>query len=102
MRDLDPDPKNWSDDDREWARQRPEQYPDVAPETGPDPSVVTLDAAAAGATVAEDDYDTWNLDELKKEAKDRDGLVAPTGNQAKSKYAWIDALREWDRQHPVV
>lgn len=100
-RQLDDDPSKWSDDDRAWAAQRPEQYPDVAPEVGPDPSTVTLSEAATPVTTTTDDYDTWTLPELKKEANDRDGVTKPTGDQAKSKYAWIDALRAWDAQHPA-
>lgn len=102
MRELDPDPSKWSKEDKEWAAQRPEQYPAAAPETGPDPSVINPAASVSAGGTPDDDYETWSVAELAKEGKNRDGLVAPTGEQAKRKTPWIDALREWDRQHPVV
>jgi hypothetical protein len=102
MRELDPDRSKWSKDDKAWAAQRPEQYPDLAPETGPDPSTVTLAQAAGVGGTPDDDYQTWSVAELAKEGKNRQGLVAPTGDDAKKKTPWIDALRYWDQQHPAV
>jgi hypothetical protein len=103
MRELDSDPSKWSDDDRAWAAQRPEQYPDAAPTLhGGDPSVISvMDTPQAGGT-PDDDYQTWTVAELAKEGKARKGLVMPTGEDTKRKTPWIDALRDWDRRNPAT
>lgn len=102
MRELDKDPKKWSEDDKAWAAQRPEQFPDAAPDSGPDPSTVTMQQAAGLGGTPDDDYETWSVAELAKEGKVRKGLVAPTGDDAKRKTPWIDALRDWDQRNPAV
>lgn len=77
-------------------------YPDRGAEDPVDVVISELGGDPNPEDDAGDDYDKWTVGELSKEAKVRDGLVAPTGDNAKKKQPWIDALRDWDRQHPTV